>query len=351
MGCLFSKYDGISFDTKSYTNGKLDIVAEEFSKEQLSQETRNIIKQIKKSKNYTSLVFEGGGVKGFSYCGVVNELERMGVLQRAKNFSGTSIGSLVAALLAIGYTAEELKKELISLDFKKMMDSDIGFIRGISRIFNKYGYYKGKALYKNIRHMIKNKTGDADYTFGQLFRDTGVQLVVVATNVNLRRSIYFSHQKYADLPIAIGVRASMSVPVMFQPVKINGNLYVDGGMMANYPIYIFDSENHDDYRSEFNLNYPNYKTLGFKITVNGERESYIRYECKKVNSFKSFLVGLWETYDLTGSDRSNTAPNWARTVYVETPDIPLTKVQLNKNEIDSLIQSGIDSVREYFSQE
>ena len=58
---------------------------------------------------YKNLVFEGGGVRGYAYKGVIEELNNIGILKNFTRFAGTSIGALFAALLAVGFTSYEIK--------------------------------------------------------------------------------------------------------------------------------------------------------------------------------------------------------------------------------------------------
>ena len=73
-----------------------------------------------KIKNY---IFQGGSVKGLAYLGALDILENNGVkLKNIKRIGGTSVGAIIAALLSVGYTSDELKAELLNMDFEELLD-------------------------------------------------------------------------------------------------------------------------------------------------------------------------------------------------------------------------------------
>lgn len=97
---------------------------------------------------FNSLVFEGGGVKGISYIGAIEYLEDNNILKDIINFGGSSAGSHIATLLAIGYKSKELKDIFFDLPLNSFKSSKFGCIRDIICFFKKYGYYDGKKIRK-----------------------------------------------------------------------------------------------------------------------------------------------------------------------------------------------------------
>ncbi|ESO84597.1 hypothetical protein LOTGIDRAFT_168662 [Lottia gigantea] len=137
---------------------------------------------------------------------------------------------------------------------------------------------------------IEKKVGDADITFKQLYKKKGIELCICVTNVN-RMDVIFCHVKTTPhLPIRRAVVMSMSIPGYFKASKetLFGSMdvYVDGGLLCNYPIHCFDGwylslKPDDSFLTKFtplsnltNLYDPavrfggfNEKTLGFQLTV------------------------------------------------------------------------------------
>ncbi|MGB5006276.1 MAG: patatin-like phospholipase family protein, partial [Ferruginibacter sp.] len=148
-----------------------------------------------------------------------------------------------------------------------------------------YGIYKGDAFEKWLQRLIRHKTGNPLLTFGQLhdlhLKNSGYKdLFSTGTNLSKQQLEIFSYQHTPTMPIALAVRISGGVPLYFEPVALDNrlqkikkrdtlsfiNYYIDGGMMANYPINMFDTCDTD-------INKPllcdqvrfNRQTLGIKL--------------------------------------------------------------------------------------
>ena len=130
---------------------------------------------------FTNLVFEGGGVKGIAYAGALQVLTDRGIMPQIKQVAGTSAGAITATLLALGYTAGEIKPIIMDLDFKKFEDGWDPL-----RIPLEYGLYKGHTFLVWLQQMITNKNFPADITFADLYKqNNGIGLFVFATDLNI----------------------------------------------------------------------------------------------------------------------------------------------------------------------
>lgn len=188
-----------------------------------------------------NLVFKGGGVLGMSYSGALEILESRGILQNIKGLAGTSAGAAVATMVAIGYTPAEIKINLEQTDFKKFGDG-----RNFIGILRKYGIYKGEYLLEWLQNLIEQKTGNKDLTFSQLQELNKKELKVFACNLNTSSLQEFSAEKTPNVIIAEALRASMSIPLLFNAYKFkdsnpNDHIYIDGGVIYNFPITAFPS--------------------------------------------------------------------------------------------------------------
>jgi NTE family protein len=157
------------------------------------------------------LVLGGGAAKGFAHVGVIKALESQGV--KVDLLAGTSVGSMVAALYAAGNDGFQLQR--ISLDMKESMVSDWSLPNR--------GFLRGEALQEFVNKAVQNRPIE------KLDR----KLAIVATDLDSGRMIVFER---GDTGMA--VRASSSVPGVFQPVKISGREYVDGGLVSPVPVKV-----------------------------------------------------------------------------------------------------------------
>jgi len=202
--------------------------------------------------NIKNLVFEGGGVKGIAYAGALEVLEAQKILGEVKNVAGTSAGAITATLVALNYSASEIKKIILDMNFKKFEDGFNPF-----RLFTSYGLYKGNAFLKWIEDKIEKAGIPKDVTFKSMAKNPAFKkLKIFATDLNIENIREFSEEKTPDTIVAEAVRASMSIPLFFRAwqfsnEKPNNHIYVDGGVLYNYPISIYNDLEH---------------TLGFYLT-------------------------------------------------------------------------------------
>ncbi|AOK89572.1 MULTISPECIES: patatin-like phospholipase family protein [Paenibacillus] len=320
--------------------------------------------------HFKNLVFEGGGVLGCAYVGVVEILHQKNILPSITRVGGTSAGSIVALLISLNYSASEIMQELKELDLKKFADDDWGLIRDTSRFFNKYGWHKGIAMLKWLEERINRKTGSPDTTFGDLqrlkeekpFKD----LYIIGTNTNTHFSNVFSHEKYSDMRIADAARISMSIPLFFEAVEFDNDTYVDGGVLLNYPIKLFDRQSylHNNNNGIVTRMYAEYQlenaanpfvcnteTLGFRIESKLQRDILIglppkRREIKNVYEFTKNLIGTILDFQQNVSLQDLDSD---RTVYViNTNNTSAINFSITDKEKDDLIESGRVSTVTYF---
>ena len=186
--------------------------------------------------SFETLYFQGGGVKGTAYGGVVKCLEEFGCFSKIKRVVGTSVGAITAALISCGYTANELEAFMFNLNYSSLEDNSLFFTADVYRMMSSFAYNEGNMLKKIIRDMIHAKTGDADITFLSLHNRSGIETTVTAVNLNTHVLECFNHKITPDVPVSLAVLASAAVPFVFPPVKINGHMYIDGGTSCNFPV-------------------------------------------------------------------------------------------------------------------
>ena len=106
------------------------------------------------NSQYRNLVFEGAGIRGIAYSGVIKELETRKILTSIENVGGTSAGAITAMMLSLGYTSEEIFKIIADTKFEKFNDGQYFFIGGMHRFKKRYGWYRSKAFTKWLETII-----------------------------------------------------------------------------------------------------------------------------------------------------------------------------------------------------
>ncbi|MGE6752099.1 patatin-like phospholipase family protein [Rossellomorea sp. NPDC071047] len=193
-------------------------------------------------------VFSGGGIKGLALIGAYQALEEKGY--RFKRLAGTSAGAVIAAFIAAGYSSRELLKIMDDIDFNKLLDSNAMISLPIIKWFRVYyrlGLYKGAALESWVEEKLKAR---GIYTFADLPPHS---LRVIASDLSNGRLLVLPDdlEKYGiakeTFPVARAIRMSASLPYFFEPVKLRSlegtSFMVDGGVLSNFPMWLFDREN------------------------------------------------------------------------------------------------------------
>lgn len=157
----------------------------------------------------TGLVLSGGGARGVAHIGVLKALDEMGI--KFSIASGTSAGSIVAALYAYGYTPDEIFGIV----------KNLSIFKSVSPAWTWAGLLKMDGLESLLRkHIPENK-----------FSALKMPLTVAATEIRKGHIHYFDEGEL--IPAIV---SSCSIPAVFNPVSFNGGLYVDGGLLDNLPV-------------------------------------------------------------------------------------------------------------------
>jgi NTE family protein len=193
-------------------------------------------------------VFSGGGIKGFGLVGALQELEGRGFTFHRT--AGTSAGSILAAFVAAGYTGKEMEKFFLDIDFSSLLDKRHGFLPiPIAKwilLYWKLGLYKGEALERWIADKLAKRNVVT-------FKDIPPKsLRIITSDISNGKLVVLPDdlQNYGinpyTFPVAKAVRMSCSIPYFFEPVKLNVGkdtfLFVDGGVLSNFPMWLFNSD-------------------------------------------------------------------------------------------------------------
>lgn len=229
--------------------------------------------------NYENFVFSGGGVLGIAYIGMLEYLYEIGLIQDVKRVAGTSAGAITACITAFNLSFEDTKNIADQLDFRKVtattdknnteqfnrtskaqLNKVFGNIDCVYRLIKQYGWYSSNYFYDWIKAQIALQFDPEKkappYTFAD-FMNTSLhkdnrefkELYIIGTDVSNRASTVFSFKDTPYMEVAEAVRISMSVPLLFEAIETiippganTPQIYVDGGLLYNYPISLFDEQ-------------------------------------------------------------------------------------------------------------
>ncbi len=326
-----------------------------------------------KKFDYKNLVLEGGGVRGLAYAGAFSALEQKGILQQIDKVAGTSAGAIAGVMISVGYSAIEIDSIMRFLPVEEFNDGRGGIVGKYRRVRNKFGLYKGEKFELWVEQLLKYKTGDANLSFAQLhqlhlqnksFKD----FYCTATNLSKQQLDIFSYEHTPDMSIALAVRISGGLPLYFEPVILDNqyqkikktdtlsfrNYYVDGGMIANYPISIFDTcENKGSPLQCEKLRF-NPQTLGIKLERPAQIDSLKNNSSHippfEIRSFKDYIHAF---NNLVIETLNRKYPNLEnekdRTIYVSYGVIHSRVRKMKPVEKEMLYNNGVEAVNEFFN--
>ena len=304
------------------------------------------------SRQFADLVFEGGGVKGIGLAGAFAALEERGFVP--KSVAGTSAGAITAALVAAGYSSAELDEILLNIPFAEFKDKGwedrLPLIGGAASLLRDRGIYEGRFFKEWIAGLLEKK---GITRFGQLIDEDAekpenrYRLRVIVSDVTQRLMLVLPNDagrlgiEPDDLEIAYAVRMSMSIPVFFEPVVHENprtgeeHLIVDGGMLSNFPVWLFDCEGRD----------PRWPTFGLllvepdpTVTI-GQRLHGDEHGVKRgslVDYFRSLAATLMEARDRMYVEKAT----FARTVPIPTLGVATTEFDITPERVRALYDSG-----------
>ena len=298
------------------------------------------------------LVLEGGGVKGIGLVGAFSTLvDHDYTFHR---IAGTSAGAIVGALIAAGMPPEDLQRVMRSVDYGHFQDE--GFVdhlglvgKGISILFEK-GIYEGRYLVEWLDGILMDLGAR---TFGDLRiedpnsslpTERAYKLVIMASDVTRGRLVRlpWDYPRYGLDPdeqlVADAVRASMSIPFFYEPQRFYGrdeqgervrSFMVDGGMLSNFPIEVFDRTDGKP---------PRWPTFGIKLSAKPSVPQLQRFEVNGALGLAKAMVGTMTNFhDQMHIDDPSVL---ARTMFVDTQHVKATDFDLDEPSQDMLFTNG-----------
>ncbi|MHC2663265.1 patatin-like phospholipase family protein [Bradyrhizobium diazoefficiens] len=337
-------------------------------------------------------VFEGGGAKGLAHVGALRAVEERGF--RFCAVAGTSIGAIIASLIAAGYTSNELflacdgvESGLLSEDLEKKLLDDLEYRRVVrlrsfltkllkgrgtigsvvsrlairpmlawvfgvlaanlsviplvlhNRVLRDVWLNAGAVRTDKLRNwldeMLSEKLGiDGGYV---RFCDLPIELRVVATDLSKGDLRLFSKKETPDALVADAVAASMAYPLFFKPVQIGDSVLVDGGLSSNSPAWVLD-----DLREVSSVRVP---TFAFRLLDTVEEPTQPQKRMLLWRALSRFVASSLNSRAVLETRRIDDFHLMELTTKVRTLDFDL----VNKNKAE-IVRRGAEGVAQYLSR-
>lgn len=299
------------------------------------------------TKISVNAVFEGGGVKGIGLAGAVKAATDNGVV--FNRVAGTSSGSIVAALLAAGYSAAELKLIIESTPFSSFLKRSALFntkvVGPAIRLLLRKGLYSGDALEQWIYGVLKAKGV-------RVFADLPPgKLQIIASDITNGKLLVLPQDIAAydidplQMPVAKAIRMSTSIPYFFDPVIIrqpqrfkattraNSSYIVDGGLLSNFPLWLFDKQSSGAAAEP---------VLGFQTVGISDVQPH------RIKGPITMFQAMFETMLSAHDQRYIEQHNRARTIKIPALGVRTTQFHLTPEQSDELYRSGVRAGEKFF---
>ena len=186
------------------------------------------------------LAFCGGGVRCVAHVGALKALDSANLLGCVKEMIGISGGSLFALLYVLGYSIRQIEELSLKFDFSLLgaIEPEDIFLFPMT-----LGLNSGDVMDKLVSSILHQKGFDKDISFSELAKKTKLTFRCYATDLQKSKIKEMSVWTPPTMSVRMAVRASMSLPVMYSPVKEGDSLLVDGGLLHNLPlVFLTDAE-------------------------------------------------------------------------------------------------------------
>ncbi len=217
------------------------------------------------------IVFNGGGAKGTGNPGICQALHDCGIFPGIKSISGASVGSLTAAIMAVGMKPDDFREAMLHMDMVSMLNHRVftgpNIVPGITSSLDKIERFVNNNLIHTTQDFLKSQLNlsteiqliydaisedDHQLSFGELyllhkaypkqFKTLSIPAVALGSS-NLT---IFDHHKTKNVSIAKACIASSALPILFAPVKINNVYYYDAVLVNPLPSEYFINDNPDE---------------------------------------------------------------------------------------------------------
>ena len=274
-------------------------------------------------------IYGGGSIRGLAYAGAIKAMDELGI-QRV-GYAGSSVGALMAIFDVFGYSYEEIKEEIINVNFELFKDINFSFGWDIA-------ISKGEIFYNWVKEIIEKKYYGEHYQKGEnnpvCFKDLDKDLIIITSNFENASFKEFSRYTEPDFEIAKAVRISAAMPGLMKSVNVDGEVLIDGDLLKPAPLWSLSDSMCPD----------NARVLEYRLE--GEnKESEIKNTIDFLNALISNISKFATEYIVKrylNKDKFDY-------IVLTTKDVSLVNFNISKEKREELIQMGYQNTYNYFT--
>ena len=276
--------------------------------------------------SFRGLAIGGGGVAEVACGGALRVWVKSGnTLSQFTDFSGTSAGAIVATMLALRASIDFIEDKLSTVDFSSFVDTSIfEKMRDLYGFWSSYGWNSGDGLEVWVGDLIQKLTGDKRITFKQAHDRYGTRLIVTKTDLLYPECqlVTMDWQSHPNDSLWEAVVMSCRIPLFFQAALKDGHVFVDGGVLLNYPLRAL---------------YKNLKPeecMG--ISLRSEPGTLV---LKPIETYENFITSLVNAWLRASTERHIEADDWKRTCSIH---VTLSAIDFHaeRSKIQEAVKQG-----------
>ena len=273
---------------------------------------------------YTCL-FGGGAIRGLAYAGAIRAMEELGI--EYDIVGGSSVGSIIASLIAIGYKSYEIENFFMKVNFDLFKDIHLGFRKS-------FAISKGEIFSDWLNELLKNKL-DGVTGRNVKFEDIQKDLIIISTDIKHFCPKVFSKETTPDFEVAKAIKISSSMPGFMAPYEFEDGELVDGDLLKASPMWklseqLKNSESRIlEFRLEGDYNKEDKNPIAYINTI---------YSCvtDAATNFVTEVYGKNDRFDY---------------ITINTGDVFFADFNLDKDSRRKLINLGYEQTKKYFTEQ
>jgi len=287
------------------------------------------------------LVISGGCIWGFYEYGALKQLHESGFwnIHNIKSMYGTSIGSIVAVILALKIDFETIDNYVIHRPWYELWQNNS---YNALETYNERGVFHKNVLYDFFSPLFKSCDIELNVTMQQFYEKTGIEIHIFVTELNMFEPIDISYKTHPNWQVVDALYSSSTIPIIFSPIIQNDKCYIDGGFFNNYPVRKCLENNMDNKDS----------ILGISIGQSLEHDQANQFVTAE-SSFLDFTSVLLNRIikNILFSTEDIGILKYEICFYTQVTTLQyIYKVVSSKEERKSLISMGAEKAMEYFQK-
>jgi NTE family protein len=289
-----------------------------------------------------NLVIAGGGVKAYAAIGALRRLEQD---IKFDKIAGVSAGSILATLIALGCDSYSIQNLYDRVDLSKYVLKYNNVMTYIKILYKKGIYSIEEFRDKTIFPVLEDACNNGDITFREIYERYGKVLVISGSCITSRETHYYHYVSNPDMKVKEAIAISCCVPFMFTPVKWKTDTLVDGGLIENYPLYIFND-----------INLPNSKVSVVRDSDKKLSEDTIgikfsdTYLDSNTDTLLQFIKNLVYTMLTNNEKKYMRNDYWQKTIMIETGEVEsVSNLNLSIEKKQNLLGIGYSSANSYYT--